>query len=101
MNKLFLSKRNQIIEICQKHDVKKLYVFGSILSDQFKENSDIDLLISFKEIPIEKYTDNYFLLHDLFERLFNRKVDLITENSLSNPFFIKSIKENRELIYEG
>ncbi len=101
MNKLFLSKRNQIIEICRKHDVKRLYVFGSILSDQFKENSDIDLLISFKKIPIEKYADNYFLLHDLFERLFNRNVDLITENSLSNPFFIKSIKENRELIYEG
>ena len=101
MNKLLLSKRNKVIEICRKHDVKRLYVFGSILSDQFEENSDIDLLISFKKIPIEKYTDHYFLLHDLFERLFNRKVDLITENSLSNPFFIKSIKENRELIYEG
>ncbi len=99
MNKLFLSKRNQIIEICQKHDVKRLYVFGSILSDQFKENSDIDLLISFKKIPLEKYADNYFDLKFSLEDLFKRQIDLLEEKTISNPFLKKSIDSSKKLIY--
>ena len=99
MNKLFLSKRNQIIEICRKHDVKRLYVFGSILSDQFKENSDIDLLISFKEIPIEKYADNYFDLKFSLEDLFKRQIDLLEEKTISNPFLKESIDSSKKLIY--
>ena len=99
MNKLFLSKRNKVIEICRKHDVKRLYVFGSMLSDQFKENSDIDLLISFKKIPIEKYADNYFDLKFSLEDLFKRQIDLLEEKTISNPFLKKSIDSSKKLIY--
>jgi hypothetical protein len=38
-------------------------------------------------------------LHDKLEALFQRKVDLLTENSLSNPYFIESIEETKELLY--
>jgi len=62
-------------------------------------NNDIDLLISFKDIPIETYTDNYFLLINLFQDLFKRHVDLLTEKSLSNPYFIKSIEKTKILLY--
>jgi predicted nucleotidyltransferase len=63
------------------------------------DKSDIDILISFKDISIEKYTDNYFELHYKLEELFNRKIDLLTENSLSNPYFIESIEETKQLLY--
>ena len=99
MNKFFLSKRNKVIEICRKHDVKRLYVFGSILSDQFKENSDIDLLISFKKIPILEYADNYFDLKFSLEDLFKRQVDLVEEKTISNPFLKESIDSSKKLIY--
>ncbi len=59
-----------------------MYVFGSASSEDFKESSDIDILISFKkDISIEQYTDNYFEHHYKLEELFNRKVDLITGKS--------------------
>lgn len=67
--------------------------------ESFNDKSDIDILISFKDISIEKYTDNYFELHYKLEELFNRKIDLLTENSLSNPYFIESIEETKQLLY--
>ncbi len=99
MNQIIKNKLKDLKKICETYDVKTLYVFGSACTDKFKENSDIDILVSFKDISIEKYTDNYFELHYKLEELFNRKVDLLTEKSLSNPYLIKSIEETRQLLY--
>lgn len=99
MNKIVADKIQELRELCKRFDVKTLYLFGSVCSDKFNNDSDIDILISFKEISIEKYTDNYFEFHYKLEELFNRKIDLLTENSLSNPFFIESIEETKQLLY--
>jgi len=85
--------------LCVAYDVKTMHVFGSACTDKFNANSDIDILVSFKELSIEKYTDNYFALHEELEKLFERKIDLITENSLSNPYFIESVEETKQLLY--
>jgi predicted nucleotidyltransferase len=85
--------------LCIAYDVKTMYVFGSACTDKFNADSDVDILLSFKELSIEKYTDNYFALHEEFEKLFERKIDLVTENSLSNPYFIQSIDETKQLLY--
>jgi predicted nucleotidyltransferase len=81
------------------YDIKTMYVFGSATTGDFNETSDIDILISFKEIPYDKYTDNYFELHEKLEELFKRKVDLLTEKSLSNPYFIQSVGNTKQLLY--
>ena len=100
MQRIIEENKQQLIALCKKYDVQSMYVFGSASSEDFKESSDIDILIDFKKnISIEKYTDNYFELHDKLEALFNRKVDLITENSLSNPYFIESVEETKRLLY--
>ena len=99
MQKIIKDNIDALKELCKSYDVKKLYIFGSACTNQFKDDSDIDILISFKDISIEKYTDNYFELHYKLEELFNRKVDLLTENSLSNPYFIESVEETRHLLY--
>lgn len=101
MNVLIEKNLKQIKKICKKYDVEKLHAFGSITTSDFTNKSDVDLLVKFKSIPIERYADNYFLLHNLFEEIFNRKVDLITENSLSNPYFIKKETQTTTLVYEG
>lgn len=93
---------NQIKDVCKELKINKLFAFGSVLSEKFNNNSDIDLLISFADdISIEDYTKNYFLLHYRLRDLLNREVDIITENSLSNPFFIASLESNKKLIYDG
>jgi hypothetical protein len=99
MVRIIEDKLDILKELCQNYDVKEMYVFGSACSDKFNDTSDIDILISFNDISIEKYTDNYFDLHYKLENLFNRRIDLITENSLSNPYFIESIEETKQLLY--
>ena len=99
MKRIIKDKINVLKDLCKAYDVKTMYVFGSVCTDYFNDDSDIDILISFKDISIEKYTDNYFELHYKLEELFKRKIDLMTENSLSNPFLIKSIEETKQLLY--
>jgi predicted nucleotidyltransferase len=99
MNRILIDKINELEQLCKIHKVKTLYAFGSVCTDKFKENSDIDFLISFENVPIEDYADNYFDLHYRLRDLFNRRIDLVTEKSLSNPYFIKGIERNKTLIY--
>jgi predicted nucleotidyltransferase len=99
MLRLIKNKIDELQLLCEKYDVKSMYLFGSATTEKFNDSSDIDILISFKEIPFEKYTDNYFELHEMLEKLFNRKIDLLTEKSLSNPYFIQSIEKTKQLLY--
>jgi uncharacterized protein len=99
MHKFILDRIKDLKEICEACDVRKMYIFGSACTVKFNNKSDIDILVSFKDISIEKYTDNYFELHYRLEGLFGRKIDLLTENSLSNPYLIESIEETKQLLY--
>lgn len=91
-----------IKKLCAKHKVDSLYAFGSVLTKDFNENSDIDFLINFSpNLSIEDYTENYFLLHKELEALFGKNIDLVTERSLSNPYLIESINSSKELIYNA
>lgn len=99
MNTTLSDKLPEIRQICKELEVKSLFAFGSVLSTEFNDQSDIDLLVCFNEIPAELYTDNYFTLHDRLEKLFSKKIDLVTENSLHNPYFIQSINQSKELLY--
>jgi predicted nucleotidyltransferase len=102
MNPILIAHINEIKKLCQEHQVKTLYTFGSVCSENFTEQSDIDFLLIFKpDISIQQYTDNYFDLHYKLEDLFHRKIDLLTEKSLSNPYFIQSVDRSKKLIYES
>jgi uncharacterized protein len=101
LNPEISSKLPEIKELCKKYKVSKLYVFGSVLTDKFKPESDIDFLIKLDEKldPVE-YGDNYFLILDSLRNLLKRDVDLITEKSLKNPYFINIINTTKKIIYE-
>lgn len=95
-----LKQHEKVIkDLCEKHGVEKLYAFGSVISEKFNAESDIDLLVDFKNLKTEGYADNYFNLKFSFEQIFNREVDLIESNSIRNPFFKKSIDGSKKLIY--
>lgn len=99
MLNLIQNNKKELIRLREVYDIKTMYVFGSVGTGNFNEESDIDILISFKEIPYDRYTDNFFELHEKLEELFNRKVDLLTDKSLSNSFFIESTEKTRQLLY--
>jgi predicted nucleotidyltransferase len=85
--------------LCALHNVEKIYLFGSGLNATFNENSDIDLLVKFKEIELSEYFDNYMNFKHQLESLFGREVDLLEEQTLRNPILIKSINKSKELVY--
>ena len=92
----------ELKRICSLLKVKRLYIFGSAVTGDFTNKSDIDFYVSFDEsLSIEEYTKNYFELHYKLRELFNREIDIITDNSLSNPYFIESVEKTKRLIYEA
>lgn len=101
--KLIELNLSKIFELCRMHRVKTLSVFGSILTDRFNDNSDVDLLVSFEPYDPDSlefdYVSNYFNLQEALERLFGRKVDLVVEKALKNKYFIKNVNRTKRLIY--
>jgi uncharacterized protein len=98
-----ISKKQDTFEtLCKSHNVKYLYAFGSSVNDKFNSRkSDIDLLVEIdSQDPIDR-GEKLLSLWDLFENFFNRKVDLLTESSIRNPFLRKSIDATKVLIYDG
>jgi len=98
----FISKyQSSIDKICQSLSVDQLYIFGSAAKGSLNKESDLDFLVSFANgLSAEKYADNYFQLHRALEDLFKRKIDLLTDRQLSNPFFIENINSTKTLVYE-
>jgi predicted nucleotidyltransferase len=90
---------DKIRDVCKQRHILTLFVFGSVLTEHFNETSDIDLLVSFKSLELGEYADNYFQTAESFEKIFNRPVDLVTDKSLSNPYFINSVNKTKKLIY--
>lgn len=99
--KLIELNLQQIFDLCRKHRVKTLSVFGSILTDRFNDDSDVDLLVNFDTTDHEKwdYVRNYFDLRDGLEALFDRKVDLIEDGNNLNPLFKALVDRKKRLIY--
>lgn len=85
--------------LCSNHKVKELYAFGSVLSDKFNRDSDIDLLVSFQPIDISLYADNYFDFKFSLQNILKRPVDLLEEKAIKNPYFKQSIDKKKQLIY--
>jgi predicted nucleotidyltransferase len=82
-----------------KHNVKTLFAFGSVATDGFNKDSDVDLPVSFNPMDYGDYADNYFILIDKSVLLFNRPVGLVTEKSLSNPYFIDSVNPTKTMLH--
>ena len=99
--KLIELNLQHIFDLCKKHKVKSLFVFGSILTDRFNDNSDVDLLVDFEPVNHTEfdYVGNYFSFRDALELLFDRKVDLIEEKGLRNKYFISNVNRTKQLIY--
>ncbi|MEX2564325.1 MAG: nucleotidyltransferase domain-containing protein [Cyclobacteriaceae bacterium] len=82
---------DKIRALCNKHKVARLFVFGSILTDNFKKSSDIDLLVDFTDVDLYDYADNYFDLKTSLEKLLKRQIDLLEDKAVKNPYLRKSI----------
>ena len=98
MNHLY-KYTTDVSELCKQHHVKTLYAFGSVLTDKFNSDSDVDLIVAFNNMPVEDYADNYFDFKFSLQDVLQRSVDLLEEQAIKNPYFRQHIDHNKQLIY--
>lgn len=91
--------RQNIIDICQKHKVKTLAVFGSVLTDRFSDDSDIDFVVDFTDIDVRDYADNYLKMQESLQNLFGRKIDLLENKAIRNSILLQTINDSKQVIY--
>lgn len=92
---------HKIIDICKRFHVRKLWVFGSILTSRFNEDSDVDFCVDFEwdKIPMLDSANNFFGFQEALELLLERKIDLTDDSAVHNPYFREELNETRQLIY--
>ena len=102
LNLLIKERHDDFISLCRQHKVSKVYAFGSSITDHFDPiKSDIDVIVDLDiKDPIE-YGETLLSLWDNLEVFFKRKVDLLTDDSINNPYLRKSIESTKKLIYDG
>lgn len=88
-----------IKRLCKLYKVKALYAFGSVLSHQFNDESDIDLIVDLEPVSLEDYADNYFDFKFSLEDTLNRRIDLLEQQAIKNPYFLQHVNQQKQLVY--
>jgi len=95
------NKIDKLNALCNKYGVNKVFVFGSIAKGNFNsKTSDIDLIVELKDLPPIEKGENLMNLWTDLERLFARKVDLLTTLNIKNPYLKNEIENSKFLIYD-
>jgi len=90
----------ELDSICRERGVLRLELFGSATSEhRFTQDSDLDFLVEFHELPEGGYADAYFGLMEDLEHLFRRPIDLVVDSAIKNPYFRQSVNRTRQLLY--
>jgi len=95
------SKLPDVLPVLKKNKVKRAYAFGSVVTGDFNDDSDIDLLITLQDnLDPGEYTDCFWGLYFELPEVLGRPVDLVMSETVKNPFFQESLDRSKELIYE-
>ena len=90
---------DKIIALCKKYKVAKLWVFGSILTPRFNDQSDVDFSVEFDRKAIDDMFVVFFDFVEELQTLLDRKIDLVDETAIKNPYFRKQLDATKQLIY--
>lgn len=92
---------NQLITLCEKYKVDRLFVFGSVANGAFiEERSDLDFIAELESMDPLTKGENLLRLWDELEDLFGRKVDLLSDKPIKNPYLKTEIERTKLLIYD-
>lgn len=97
--KLIELNMDKIIALCKKYKVAKLWVFGSILTPRFNDRSDVDFSVIFHYDEIQDLFITFFDFIEELLLLLGRKVDLVDETAVKNPYFRNELDKTKRLIY--
>jgi hypothetical protein len=86
-------------QFCKAYHVKELYAFGSVITEDFAKDSDIDFLVQFGDVNLMDYLDNYIEFKKSLQLLFNTKIDLVQQQAIENPILKRAIDRSKRKIY--
>jgi len=90
---------DQIKALCDTNKVKSLFAFGSVTTQDFRPESDIDLVVDIEDNDPLSYSDNYFNLKFQLKQLLKREVDLLEQKAIKNPYLKQQIEKTKVLVY--
>jgi predicted nucleotidyltransferase len=97
---MFLDRyKEDIARLCFENKVKNLYVFGSVITDSFNDDSDIDLVVDIDSTDPLDYADHYFNLKFSLQDLLQREIDLLENKEIKNPYIRENIDRSKTLVY--
>lgn len=97
--KLIEINMDKIIALCKKYKVARLWVFGSILTPRFNDASDVDFSVEFQNNMIDDIFVVFFDFIEEMQSILGRKVDMVDETAIKNPYFRKELDATKTLIY--
>jgi uncharacterized protein len=95
---LKLPDHDRIVDFCRRWRIQELALFGSILRNDFRPDSDVDVLVTFEPDAPWTLWDLSRMRFEL-EELFGRKVDLVEKKALRNPFRRQAILADQQVVY--
>jgi predicted nucleotidyltransferase len=90
---------DQIVKLCQKNEVNSLFAFGSVTTNNFTDESDIDLVVDIEDNDPVSYTEKYYNLKFRLEEILKRKIDLLEMKAIRNRFLKNEIDLTKILVY--
>lgn len=90
---------DKIRDFCTRWKIREFSLFGSVLRDDFRPNSDVDVLVSFEPNDPWDYWNGWPEMIDELEAMFGRKVDFVEKEALRNPYRRHEILKTRKVIY--
>jgi len=90
---------NQIVQLCKINKVRSLFAFGSVITDKFRPDSDIDLVVDIDDNDPISYSDKYFNLKFQLEEILKRQIDLLEQKAIRNKFLKREIERTKVQIY--
>lgn len=90
--------KNLIAQLCRRYHVRKLALFGSVLRDDFRPDSDVDVLVEF-DADAEMDLMDLVEIREELQGIFGREVDLVEKDAIRNPFRRHAILTSHEVLY--
>ena len=96
------TQKDRLTELCRRHRVRRLEVFGSAADGSFEPGrSDLDFLVEYFPLMPGEHYEAYFGLWEDLQALFQSKIDLVESHTLRNPYFIQEVNASRKTVYEA
>ncbi len=100
MSPLIEARKPELKALCKQHRVRRLELFGSASRQDFdSEHSDVDFLVVFEPAAPEQHAKRYFDLLAALQDLFERRIDLVEIDAVSNPYLRSGIDQSRTTVY--